>query len=101
MNRRWWLLPMGVALSTAACGAAPKRSADDLLEASLHAYASAMRFGQIDDAMAFLSPEQQAKHPMSSTELERYHQVRIVGYQERGLQRVDAGHVRQVVTLEV
>ena len=88
-----------IALALAACGEENKQ--DELLDATLRSYANTMRWGEIDQAIGFISPADLEAHPISNVDLERYRQVRIVGYQEQGIQRPDQGHARQTVTLEI
>ena len=93
------LLGLLLALTLAACGEANKQ--DELLDATLRSYANTMRWGEIDQAVGFISPADLEAHPISNVELERYRQVRIVGYQEQGMSRPEPGLARQTVTLEV
>jgi hypothetical protein len=92
-------LPVLLAVLLAACGETNKQ--DELLDATLRAYGNTMRWGEIEQALAFMSPADLEAHPIPPVELERYHQVRIVGYREQGMQRVDPGHARQTVALEI
>lgn len=97
--KRWYFLPLMMALCAGTCD--QQHSSDEILTATLRQYASVMRWGDIDQALVFVAPETLEKHPVTPLDLERYHQLKIVGYTERGLERIDPGHVRQVVTLEV
>jgi len=92
-------LILTLSLCLAACGQQNKQ--DELLDATLRAYGNAMRWGELDHAMGFISPADLEAHPIPSIEMERLHQVRFVGYREQGMERVDPGHARQTVQIEV
>ena len=61
-------------------GCATQKSKGDLLEATLESYAATIRWGNFEDATAFVDPETLKAHPLTSLDLERYRQVRISGY---------------------
>ena len=96
-HRFVWLLAL--ALGVGACGEENKQ--DELLEATLRAYAITMRWSELDQAIGFINPAELEAHPMSKLELERYRQVRIVGYQEQGVIRPEPGVARQAVAIEI
>lgn len=72
-----------VAVLLALCllaGCATQKSKRDLLEATLESYAATIRWGNFEDAAAFVDPQTLKVHPLTSLDLERYRQVRISGY---------------------
>ena len=94
------LLPvLLLAMLIAACSETNEQ--DTLLDETLKAYGVTMRWGEIDQALGFISPADLEARPIPPVELERYRQVRIVGYREQGMQRVDAGYARQTVAIEI
>ena len=94
-------LALTLALGLAACSAYQHSNEDLMLDATLRSYANALRWGEIDQAVGFISPADLEAHPIPDLEMERYRQVRIVGYQEQGVQRIDQEHARQTVSIEV
>lgn len=81
-------------------GCAGQSKRDDLLEATLRAYGSHVRWGEIELAMAYIDPEELAKRPPSATELERFKQVRMAAYREISREATPDGRVQQVVEIE-
>lgn len=76
-------MPRIVAVMLVLCllaGCATQKSKGDLLEATLESYASTIRWGNFEDAAAFVEPETLKAHPLASIDLERYRQMRISGY---------------------
>ena len=98
---RRYLAPLLLALGLASCGTLERSNQDDLLEATLRSYAQTLRWGEIDQAIGFISPADLEAHPIPQVEIERYKQVRIVDYQEQGTQRPEPGRALQTVTLEI
>ena len=68
-----------VSLSVLA-GCATQKSKGDLLETTLESYAATIRWGNFEDAAAFVDPETLKAHPLTALDFERYRQVRISGY---------------------
>lgn len=98
------LLPLLLALGAAACGTLDQNKQDAALDATLRSYAATMRWGDensFEQAAGFISPADLEAHPIPHVEMERYHQVRIVGYQEQGLERPEPNIARQTVTLQI
>lgn len=61
-------------------GCATPSSKNDLLNATLENYAATIRWGNFEDAAAFVDPETLKDHPLSELDLQRYRQVRVGGY---------------------
>lgn len=72
------LVSMLVWLGGCASAAASKQAG--ALELAQREFASAMRWGHLDDAFGHLDPDWQAKHPLTAIERERYAQVQVTGY---------------------
>lgn len=98
MARIWLLLFVGLLV---ACGTTSKKSDVELLEATLTGYAKVMRWGEVDQAIAYIDPEVLAVHPIASVELERFRQIQIAGYREQPVELVDETHARQIVQIEL
>lgn len=73
------LVAMMLALGLLAGCATPK-SKGDTLDATLETYAATLRWGNVEDAAAFVDPETLKAHPFTDLDRERYRQVRISGY---------------------
>lgn len=93
------LLPRFVAILclmfVAACSAT--REQDKLLDATLDNYAAAMRWGSVDDAIAFLAPD--APRP-SAFDIERLKQLQIAGYREQPPVQLSPTEVEQVAQID-
>jgi hypothetical protein len=70
-----------------------------LLEDTLTNYASAIRWGNMEDALGFVDPETLKAHPVTKLDLERYHQVQITTYNDSPPVRINDLEVRQVVEI--
>lgn len=76
-------MPRIVAVMLAFCllaGCAMQKSKGDLLDATLESYAATLRWGSVEDAVAFVDPETLKAHPFTDLDRERYRQVRVSGY---------------------
>lgn len=82
-------------LLLAAC--AGKREEDKLLDLTLDQYAAAVRWGSVDDAIAFLAPE--APRP-SAFELERLKQLQVAGYREQPPVVLSPNEIEQVAQID-
>ncbi len=79
MRRITRLFALLAALSLSGC-ATNQRS--DVLTLSLNAYASAIRWGDIDGAVALMDPKLRAAHPVSKEYQERFKQLHVSEYDE-------------------
>lgn len=70
-----------------------------LLEDTLTSYAAAIRWGNIEDALAFVDPETLKAHPVTKLDLDRYHQVQVTTYNDQPPVRASELEVRQVVEI--
>ena len=87
-------------LTLAACASGPEGDTK-ILQSTLDDYATAMRWGDIPEAIAFIDPKTLEKDPVTPFELERFAQVRIAGYRERPWSLTGDGTARQVVEIEL
>ncbi|MCK9537557.1 hypothetical protein [Dokdonella sp.] len=83
------------------CATEKMRSKETVLDETLRSYAATVRWGDMEQAMAFLDPGRRAEKPPTALELARYRQVRVSGYEELGVQPVGEDEVRQSVRIEL
>lgn len=81
--------------------ATPGKGDDKLLEQTLENYASVIRWGNFEQALAFVDPQTLKEHPVTSLDLQRYQQVRVTGYNDQPVRRVGDGEARQVVEIGI
>ena len=83
------------------CANGPRSKADELT-ATLRSYEGAIRWGDLTDASAFLDPESAELHPVTKFNLERFAQLKVVGYRTQTDTVLDeTGVARQQVTIEL
>lgn len=83
----------------ALAGCFPAKNDALLLDDTLANYATAIRWGNIEDALSFVDPEVLKAHPLTKLDLERYQQVQISTYNDQPPVRVNDLEVRQVVEI--
>jgi hypothetical protein len=81
----------------AGCGTVKNKSSE--LDNTLETYAAVIRWGNFEDAVGFIDPEVLKLHPVTTLDLERYHQVRVTVYSEQPVQRAGENEVRQLVEI--
>lgn len=89
---------LAVLLLLAGCGGQGKR--DDVLQSTLRAYGSHVRWGEFELAVAFIDPERLARQPINAVDLERLKQVRMAAYREISREPTPDGLISQVVEIE-
>lgn len=102
--RQWirFLLLSGLLLVSAASLAGDiSRKQRKQLEDIQTAYASTIRWGSMEDALAYLDPEQRKADPLSEFELRRYSQLRVSSYRERSTAALPNGIVERRVEVGV
>ncbi len=72
-----------------------------ILEETLINYASTVRWGGFDQALAFMDPEVLKAHPPTKLELERFRQVRVSYYHDQPAQNISETEVTQVVEIGI
>lgn len=75
------------------------KSRDKQLTETLRTYAATIRWGSIEQAESFVSPEYRAAHPLTSLELQRFKHVRITQYTDTAPVPVNDFEVRQTVEI--
>ncbi len=86
-----------VLLALAGCFPAKKNML--LLDDTLSSYGTAIRWGNMEDALSFVDPEVLKAHPLTKLDLDRYHQVQITTYNDQPPVRVNELEVHQVVEI--
>lgn len=91
------LLILGLAI-LAAVGCQKAQRQDDL-DRTLYQYAAAIRWNQLDAAVAMIDPEVLEEQPITALERARFDQVRVIGYREGAL--IPDGDERMTQTVEI
>lgn len=94
-----WLATALLVLLLAACGGPGTQS--NLRDTTLFAYAGAIRWGHIDDALGMVDPEYLKAHPLTALERERYEQVEFTGYLVKGSQMLSENELLQLVEIRL
>jgi hypothetical protein len=84
-----------------ACASGAGRPDPKLLDQTLDAYASAVRWNGLDATTRYIDPDVLTAHPPTSLELERLRQVEVANYQVVSRAPIDATHVEQLVDIEL
>jgi hypothetical protein len=64
-------------------------------------YAAALRWNEIERALAFVDPAVQASRPLTDLERERYKQLQVTGYEVKSRRDTPEGGVEQSVEVRV
>lgn len=89
-----------VCLLLSACatgGGSPVKQRD----MALYDYASAIRWGEFDQAWMFVDPAVRAEHPLSALETERFKQVQVAGYDVKDSGETAEGELLQTVEIHL
>lgn len=92
------LLALVVAAPADALG---KRKKGSQLEAMQLAYATAIRWGEFEEAWQLVDPAYREAHPMTELAFERYKQIEISGYTDKNSSVAEDGNVLRNVELRV
>jgi hypothetical protein len=84
-----------------ACANTEIRSRQTILDETLRSYAATIRWGDIDQALAFVDPKERAAHPPSALDLARFRQVQVSGYNAQAPVPVSETEVRQTVQIDL
>ena len=96
-----WIFPIIAFVLCAGCKTLTTQSEGDALPTTLAAYANALRWGGFDQAFKYVDPETLKQHPVTSLDLERYKQVRVVSYMEQPVVPVAKHEVSQLVEISI
>ena len=83
------------------CASMSTQSESRALELTLNAYANAIRWGDINQAIPFVDPETLKKHPLTQLDIDRYKQVHFASYTEQPPVPMGPHEVRQVVKIDL
>ncbi|MDR6841669.1 hypothetical protein [Pseudoxanthomonas sacheonensis] len=92
------LLALMVAAPASALG---KRKKGGQLEAMQLAYATAIRWGEFEEAWQLVDPAYREAHPMTELAFERYKHIEISGYTDKNSSVSEDGNVLRNVELRV
>ena len=92
---------LGCSVALAGCTSMTHQTEARALELTLVAYANAIRWGDIQQALPFVDPETVKAHPLSELDLQRYKQVRFVAYTEQAPVPLGPHEVKQVVRISL
>ncbi len=93
-----WVLLLAAALPA---DAQSNRKQARLLEQTQSAYANAIRWDQFEEAWQLVDPRYREANPLTELAMERYQQVQVSGYAERGSHGAEDGSVVRNVDLRV
>lgn len=88
-----------IATVSGGCATDPTRGKVKALDDATRGYAATIRWGDIEQADAYVDPEYRAANPLSSIDRARYSQVRVSGYNEQKAVRVSDNELRQNVEI--
>ncbi len=92
-------LALSVVLFAALAACSEPATKGDQLENTLETYAATIRWGNFEDALAFVDPETLKAHPMTKLDLDRYLQVRVAGYAEQPVRHSGKNEALQTVEI--
>jgi hypothetical protein len=75
-------------------------SQKNALEETLFHYAAAVRWGEVEQVLAFHDPDVLEENAPEPLELERWRQLRVTGYRSRGREPQPDGTVMQFAEIE-
>jgi hypothetical protein len=101
MRHRQLIPLLIVSLVAMLSGCSSDKADEKLLESTLENYASVIRWGNFEDAVAYIDPAALKEHPISALDLARYRQVRVTAYNEQPFKSVGELQVRQVVEVGI
>lgn len=97
--RKLTVLLLLIVLAVTGCASESRKSKS--LEASLYAYAGAVRWGEFDRAWEMVDPTVRREHPLSSLEWSRFAQVQITSYKVQSSGPTPEGDLQQFVQIGV
>ncbi|PKM10263.1 MAG: hypothetical protein CVV15_06790 [Gammaproteobacteria bacterium HGW-Gammaproteobacteria-5] len=97
--RTFTLLLIIAVLGVTGCASESKKSKS--LDATLYAYAGAVRWGEFERAWEMVDPQVRKEHPLSDLEWSRFAQVQITGYKVQASGPTADGDIEQYVQIGV
>ena len=92
---------LALLLAGVANAGGPGRGQRAKLVPTQEAYAAAVRWNDFEAAEGFIDPEYAKAHPLSDLQRERYRQVQVSSYRERGVGSAADGTVERRVEMGV
>src|SRR3546814_2346914 len=97
--RKFTVILVAIVLALAGCASASKKSKS--LDATLYAYAGAIRWGEFERAWEMVDPQVRKEHPLSDLEWSRFAQVQITSYKVQASAPTADGDIAQAVQIGV
>lgn len=97
--RKLTVILIVIVLALAGCANASKKSKS--LDATLYAYAGAIRWGEFERAWEMVDPKVRNEHPLSDLEWSRFAQVQITSYKVQASGPTADGDLTQVAQIGV
>jgi len=97
-------MPRLAALLISLCllaGCATPSSKSDQLNSTLESYAATIRWGNFENATAFVDPDTLKDHPLTGIDLQRYQQVRVTGYTAQPPHPIGDNEIGQMVEISL
>lgn len=81
------------------CATDPMRSRQTVLTDTLRSYAATIRWGDMEQAQAFLDPKVRLEHPPTALDLARFKQVQVTAYNDQPPVPVSETEITQMVEI--
>ena len=102
MRRLTWLVALlSLLLCAGTADAIGKRKKGSQLDAAQASYAAAIRWGEFEQAWELVEPAYREAHPMTELAFERFRQIEISGYADKGSTIAEDGSVLRNIELRV
>ncbi len=98
LSLRWLMLALALLMSA---GNVMAGKEERRLQTTLYDYASAFRWGEIDQILSFFDRGEGAAKAPTTFDLERWKQWKVVGYQALPFSASKDGHAEQIVKIEL
>src|SRR5690606_25978738 len=95
------LLLVLVAVTGASLAADPNRSQRNKLAQTQDAYTAAIRWSDFESELGLIDPQHLASHPLTWLEMERYRQLQVSSYRERGAGTLPDGSIEGRIEIGV
>lgn len=99
--RRIASLTFSAALALSLGGCATTGKPQKILQQNLMDYASTIRWGGFDGALAFIDPDYLKAHPVTALDMERYHQIRVSYYHDQPAVMAGEREAHQIVEIGI
>ena len=100
-RRAWSTLCLLALVALLAGGCASTGKPMQALDRVQYAWSAAVRWNDFDSAWQLVDPEWRQAHPLTAQARERYRQIQVTGYTERGGGAVDATSATRLIDIAV